>query len=93
MGMRQQPPIVCFLSSGGRWNRPGCWDKCLPMSITALHTYLRLSAKLYRLAAHYLKWRRLGDVRCRFDVVAVTLDDRGVAEIRHIPAAFDATGM
>jgi putative endonuclease len=49
--------------------------------------------RLARLAAHYLKWRRLGDVRCRFDVVAVTLDDAGVADVRHIRAAFDTTDM
>ena len=49
--------------------------------------------RLTRLAAHYLKWRRLGDVRCRFDVVAVSIADDGVRAIRHIRAAFDATGM
>lgn len=49
--------------------------------------------RLTRLAAHYLKWRRLGDVRCRFDVVAVSIADDGVGTIRHIRAAFDATGM
>ena len=49
--------------------------------------------RLARLAAHYLKWRRLGDVRCRFDVVAVTRDDAGVADVRHIRAAFDATDL
>lgn len=49
--------------------------------------------RLARLAAHYLKWRRLGDVRCRFDVVAITLDDAGVADVRHIRAAFDTTDL
>lgn len=49
--------------------------------------------RLVRLAGHYLKWRRLGDVRCRFDVVAVTIDDAGATAVRHLPAAFDATGM
>lgn len=48
--------------------------------------------RLTRLASHYLKWRRLGDVRCRFDVVAVSIADDGVSAIRHIRAAFDATG-
>ena len=38
-------------------------------------------------------WRRLGEVRCRFDVVAVTLDDDGGQRVRHIPAAFDASGL
>ena len=49
--------------------------------------------RLVRLAQQYLKWRRLGDVRCRFDVVAVTLDDEGALHVRHLPGAFDATGM
>jgi len=40
--------------------------------------------RLVRLAQQYLKWRRLGDVRCRFDVVAVTLDDDGGQRVRHI---------
>ncbi len=46
--------------------------------------------RLGRLAQQYLKWKRLGDVRCRFDVVAITLDaeDR-VKTIRHLPAAFE----
>jgi putative endonuclease len=48
--------------------------------------------RLVRLAQQYLKRKRLGDVRCRFDVVAVTLDDDGAQSVRHIPAAFDATG-
>ena len=49
--------------------------------------------RLVRLAQHYLKWRRLGDVRCRFDVVAVSVGDDGTIDVRHLPAAFDATGM
>ena len=53
----------------------------------------RKQRRLVRLAQHYLKWRRLGDARCRFDVVAVTLEDAGAARIRHVPAAFDASGM
>jgi len=48
--------------------------------------------RLIRLAQHYLKWRRLGDARCRFDVVAVTLGDDGISDIRHLRAAFDASG-
>jgi putative endonuclease len=47
--------------------------------------------RLVRLAEHYLKARRLEDVRCRFDVVAVTIADSGERHIRHIPAAFDAS--
>jgi putative endonuclease len=49
--------------------------------------------RLVRLAQHYLKWRRLGRMRCRFDVVSVTLDGAAVSEIRHIRAAFDASGL
>jgi putative endonuclease len=45
--------------------------------------------RLVRLAQHYLKWRRLDAVRCRFDVVAVTIHDDGDRSVRHIPAAFD----
>lgn len=49
--------------------------------------------RLIRLAQHYLKRRGLGDARCRFDVVAVTVADDGAMAIRHLPAAFDASGM
>jgi len=49
--------------------------------------------RLVRLAQQYLKWKRLGDVRCRFDVVAVTLENDGGLTVRHLPAAFDASGM
>jgi putative endonuclease len=48
--------------------------------------------RLTRLAQHYLKWRRLHDVRCRFDVVAVTIADDGSHSVRHLRAAFDAVG-
>ena len=47
--------------------------------------------RLVRLAQLYIKWRRLGNVRCRFDVVAVTVTDDGVARVRHLAAAFDAS--
>lgn len=49
----------------------------------------RKQARLARLALGYLKARGLGEVPCRFDVVAVVLDaaDR-IAAIRHIPGAF-----
>jgi putative endonuclease len=46
--------------------------------------------KLTRLAQHWLKWRRLDNVRCRFDVVSVTLDAAGRAAIDHVRGAFDA---
>jgi putative endonuclease len=46
--------------------------------------------RLVRLAQHYVKARRLGDPRCRFDVVAVTVEPDGRLSLRHLPAAFDA---
>jgi putative endonuclease len=46
--------------------------------------------RLTRLARHYLKWRRLGEPRCRFDVVAVTADGTDVLTVRHLRSAFDA---
>ena len=46
--------------------------------------------RLTRLAQHYLKWRRLEGARCRFDVVAVTVEDDGSRAIRHLRAAFEA---
>ena len=46
--------------------------------------------RLGQLAQQYLKWKRLGEVSCRFDVIAVTLDARDrVTALRHLPAAFD----
>jgi len=49
--------------------------------------------RLVRLAQHYLKWRGLESARCRFDVVTVTVSDEGASEVRHIPDAFDASGL
>ena len=48
--------------------------------------------RLTRLARHYLKWRRLGEPACRFDVVAVTVDGGEVRAVRHVRGAFDAVG-
>jgi putative endonuclease len=48
--------------------------------------------RLTRLARHYLKWRRLGEPRCRFDVVAVTASGTDVVAVRHLRGAFDAVG-
>jgi putative endonuclease len=47
--------------------------------------------RLTRLARHYLKWRRLGEPRCRFDVVAVTADGPEILAVRHLRSAFDAS--
>jgi len=57
-----------------------------PAAAVSWHKQRRLT----RLAQRYLAWRRLTGAPCRFDVVAVTLDARGVLNVRHIPAAFDA---
>ncbi len=53
----------------------------------------RKQRRLIRLAQHYLKWKGRGEARCRFDVVAVTLDGEGRTEIRHLPAAFDGSAF
>lgn len=47
--------------------------------------------RLIRLAQHYLRARRLDRARCRFDVVAVTLERDGTHTVRHLPSAFDAS--
>ena len=57
-----------------------------PAAAVSWHKQRRLT----RLAQRYLKWRRLAGARCRFDVVSVTLDARGVFDVRHVPSAFDA---
>jgi putative endonuclease len=49
--------------------------------------------RLVRLAQHYLKWKAGADAPCRFDVVSVTVQDDGRTECRHLPGAFDATGL
>src|SRR5437868_5318342 len=45
--------------------------------------------RIVRLAQQYLKWRGLRDVRCRFDVVDVTVDSTGRQTVRHLRSAFD----
>ena len=57
-----------------------------PAAAVSWHKQRRLT----RLAQHYLKWRRLDGVRCRFDVVSVTLDAAGRAGLAHVRSAFDA---
>lgn len=51
----------------------------------------RKQDRLTRLASLYLRRRRLGDARCRFDVVAVTLDGGGRMTVEHLRDAFPAT--
>ena len=57
-----------------------------PAAAVSWHKQRRLT----RLAQHYLKWRRLEGVRCRFDVVSVTVDADGRADMGHVRNAFDA---
>jgi putative endonuclease len=45
--------------------------------------------QLRKIAQGYLIKSRLGDIPCRFDVVAVSTDDRGRPTIRHIENAFE----
>ncbi len=49
--------------------------------------------RIVRLAQHWLKWRGVPDAPSRFDVVEVTIDDGSRTRVRHIPAAFDASGI
>jgi putative endonuclease len=51
----------------------------------------RKRRRLVQLAQLYLKKHRLAEVRCRFDVVAVTEDAHGQLAVRHLPDAFDAS--
>jgi putative endonuclease len=57
-----------------------------PAAAVSWHKQRRLT----RLAQHYLKWRRLEGMRCRFDVVSVTLGAHARADIAHVRNAFDA---
>jgi len=53
----------------------------------------RKRLRLVRIALGYLAARRLGEQRCRFDVVGVSLDDAGrVTSVRHLRHAFDSEG-
>lgn len=74
--------VVVFVEVKSR--RAG-WGDGPASAVSALKQW-----RLTRLAHHYLKWRRLGEPRCRFDVVAVTVDDAGAASVRHLRGAFEA---
>jgi putative endonuclease len=65
--------------------RQAGWDEA-PAAAVSWHKQRRLT----RLAQLYLQWRRLDGVRCRFDVVSVTVDARGALDVRHVRSAFDA---
>ena len=58
-----------------------------PPPQAGVHT--RKQNKLGKLAQSYLRSKRLREQPCRFDVVAVVVNDEGgVKAIRHIPNAF-----
>jgi len=58
-----------------------------PPPQASVHT--RKQNKLGKLAQSYLRSKRLREQPCRFDVVAVVVNDEGgVTAIRHIPNAF-----
>lgn len=61
------------------------WGDAPAAAVSALKQW-----RLTRLAHHYLKWRRLGEPRCRFDVVAVTVETTGDFSLRHLRGAFEA---
>ena len=61
------------------------WDDG-PAAAVSVHKQRRLVT----LALRYLKRRGLSDARCRFDVVEVTVDERGMDHVRHLRSAFDA---
>jgi putative endonuclease len=56
----------------------------------------RKRSRVVRLALDYLAREWLGDLACRFDVVAVTLDPddpaAAPARVEHFPGAFAADG-
>ena len=58
-----------------------------PPEIAVTH---RKQRKIVRLAQFYLKQKKLHDLQCRFDVLAVRWDERGRPVVDHIPAAFTA---
>ncbi|OLC00448.1 MAG: YraN family protein [Candidatus Rokubacteria bacterium 13_1_40CM_68_15] len=77
----------CWVFVEVKCRRPAWGDA--PAAAVSWHKQRRI----IRLAQHYMKSKGLRDVRCRFDVVSVTLRDDGTSETRHLPSAFDATGF
>lgn len=51
---------------------------------------MRKQQKIIRLAQLYIKQKKLYDLKCRFDVIAVHWNDDDRPQIKHIPAAFIA---
>ena len=62
--------------------RPG-WDDAPRAAVSRAK-----QRRIVRLAETYMKRRGLRDVRCRFDVVEVTIAD--APSVRHLRSAFDA---
>jgi len=52
----------------------------------------RKQGRLIRLAAQYLARRRVRDRACRFDVVLLQEEGKGLHQIEHIENAFDVPG-
>jgi putative endonuclease len=52
----------------------------------------RKQARLARLAGEYLARERAGEQACRFDVVAVTVEEGGAPRVEHFPGAFAVDG-
>ncbi len=52
----------------------------------------RKQHKMWLMASDYLLRRGLHDRPCRFDVVAISLDDRGRPRVELFKSAFDAAG-
>jgi len=45
-------------------------------------------ANYFRLATHYVSFKRLNDINLRFDVIEIMYDADGTYKINHIPDAF-----
>jgi len=67
-------------------SRRAGWGETPATAVTA-----QKQRRLVRLAQHYLKSRHLDAARCRFDVVAITLEHGGgIRDIAHLRDAFGA---
>ena len=73
--------IVFIEVKGRRSQRFGCASEAVGT---------RKQKHLLRIADAYLERRRLLGKACRFDVVAVTLDSKGMPAVEHIENAFGA---
>lgn len=82
--------LVC--RDGSAWvfvevkSRQASWGDA-PAAAVSWHKRRRIT----RVAQYFLKRHGLGEPRCRFDVVSVTLERDGATSVRHIRDAFDAS--